>query len=340
MFDFILQLEQAKTKNGIVRSFVEGIGKIIPFESFAAIFLKTQRLVGGSSGIESLPLEYVERFRTISPPYCKSESLRYPSEGFFRIRRIDYGRYRDSEFYAEFSRPCRVEYALVYPLPEGRYVPAISRSASEPDFSEREERILGILAPHFNYIATTIERFEKSDPLFTVARAIAKRFPTLSFREAEIADLLCRGLDIPDIAERLFLSSWIVETHLFDLCEKLQAKSRARAVAFLNEALDEERATLPERWAGGPSRVNLASSPTLNLIEEHFIGEYSLSLREKEVAALLLDRYDYDTIASILGISVNTLKVHVKSVYRKCDVSARKELLELVSRLKTAYRLA
>ena len=52
----------------------------------------------------------------------------------------------------------------------------------------------------------------------------------------------------------------------------------------------------------------------------------NLTRREIEIAALLLERLDYHTIASKLFISPNTLKTHVKHIYDKLKVANRKEM--------------
>lgn len=81
------------------------------------------------------------------------------------------------------------------------------------------------------------------------------------------------------------------------------------------------------------SYARISPDRAIGILRGHFDGEYRLSDREAEVARLLLDRYDYGTIASLLGISVNTAKVHAKNIYRKCDVSGRKSLIALAARL-------
>lgn len=55
-----------------------------------------------------------------------------------------------------------------------------------------------------------------------------------------------------------------------------------------------------------------------------------LTPREYEIAALILERYDNETIASRLFISKNTLKVHISRIYQKFQVSRKKELLKLI----------
>jgi two-component system nitrate/nitrite response regulator NarL len=55
--------------------------------------------------------------------------------------------------------------------------------------------------------------------------------PVLTDREREVLALLCDGLSAPQIAERLFLGTATVKTHLAHLYGKLGVSDRAAAVA-------------------------------------------------------------------------------------------------------------
>ena len=59
-----------------------------------------------------------------------------------------------------------------------------------------------------------------------------QRMPSLSKREREIMDLLSQGLTGEDVAERLFLSSETVKTHIRNAMSKLEAHTRVHAVAI------------------------------------------------------------------------------------------------------------
>lgn len=56
-----------------------------------------------------------------------------------------------------------------------------------------------------------------------------------------------------------------------------------------------------------------------------------LTEREQEIARLVLDGYTNKELANSLKISVNTIKVHTKNIYTKCNVTDR---LSLFSYLK------
>jgi DNA-binding CsgD family transcriptional regulator len=47
--------------------------------------------------------------------------------------------------------------------------------------------------------------------------------------------------------------------------------------------------------------------------------------RERDVCALFSRGLTYDEVAHVLGISVNTVRQHVRSLYKKLDVSSKIE---------------
>lgn len=71
---------------------------------------------------------------------------------------------------------------------------------------------------------------------------------------------------------------------------------------------------------------------SLTAVNTMFEKEYRLTTREMEIASYLAERYDYETIVGKLFISVNTLKAHIKNIYRKYDIPNRKSLVELIER--------
>jgi DNA-binding NarL/FixJ family response regulator len=80
-----------------------------------------------------------------------------------------------------------------------------------------------------------------------LSRKTTQRMPSLSKREREIMDLLAHGLTGEDVAERLFLSSETVKTHIRNAMSKLEAHTRVHAVAI---ALREGFISPPEGNGG------------------------------------------------------------------------------------------
>lgn len=61
-------------------------------------------------------------------------------------------------------------------------------------------------------------------------------------------------------------------------------------------------------------------------------GNY-LTSRELEIAAILLERHDNQSISDKLSISINTTKVHISRIYQKFQVTKKKDFVNYVNQL-------
>ncbi len=73
-----------------------------------------------------------------------------------------------------------------------------------------------------------------------------------------------------------------------------------------------------------PSLIHLHVSYAFN----HF-GEHLLSIREREVAILIIKGYSLKSIAELLQVAFGTVKVHCKNMYKKLDINSQSELFSL-----------
>ncbi len=71
-------------------------------------------------------------------------------------------------------------------------------------------------------------------------------------------------------------------------------------------------------------------STDVSLDKSNVVQIYGFSDREKEVLDLLMEGKTYMEIGDILYISINTVKSHVKSIYKKCSVSNKVQLLHKI----------
>ena len=56
----------------------------------------------------------------------------------------------------------------------------------------------------------------------------------LTGRQLEVAELVARGLSNKDIAKKLDISAYTVETHVRNILERLDATNRAQIVAWVS----------------------------------------------------------------------------------------------------------
>ncbi len=73
---------------------------------------------------------------------------------------------------------------------------------------------------------------------------------------------------------------------------------------------------------------NLKSQDIVTI--ETFCTKYDISRREKEVLLLIIKKYTNPQMSQKLFVSINTIKKHIKNIYRKTEVNNRGDLLGLL----------
>lgn len=108
---------------------------------------------------------------------------------------------------------------------------------------------------------------------------------------------------------------------------RAQRRFQARDVDVLRGELDVIAALVRkhfDRPAGPPEPPDIGRSITEALA---CFGDGVLTLREREVAALILRGHSSRSISELIGATVGTVKIHRKNLYRKLRISSQSELL-------------
>jgi DNA-binding CsgD family transcriptional regulator len=83
-----------------------------------------------------------------------------------------------------------------------------------------------------------------------------------------------------------------------------------------------------------PQKVRMTRMIALSLAEEakrESLAHCGLTNREMQVTLLILDGYTAAAVSTKLGISLNTVRFHLRNTYRKCNIVSKAELVELVA---------
>ena len=67
--------------------------------------------------------------------------------------------------------------------------------------------------------------------------------------------------------------------------------------------------------------------------------EHNLSQREKEILLLMAEGLDYKSIADKVFISYDTVRTHVKHIYKKLHVNSRSEAVQKAAQLRAFSKL-
>lgn len=88
---------------------------------------------------------------------------------------------------------------------------------------------------HAIKIATAGGTYMSIDAARILENRSVKEPPKLTRREKEVLALISEGLTTPEMAERLFVSAWTIESHRKSLLAKLNVKNTASLIKFALE---------------------------------------------------------------------------------------------------------
>ncbi len=146
------------------------------------------------------------------PDYSGDQRSVTTISDFYSLREL-----RATGMYADYLRPSGLarEIMVCLPSPPRRTVRLVLFRGPGPDFSERDRALLTLLRPH----------------LHALHRAGTRAVPDLTTRQRQLLRLVAEGYTNGQIARRLGLADSTVRTHLENIFERLQVRSRAAAVA-------------------------------------------------------------------------------------------------------------
>ncbi len=98
---------------------------------------------------------------------------------------------------------------------------------------EQDLAILRSLQPHLQNLYNIHAKLAHLATEYLYAAELAGDCRLLSKREAEVARLLCRRLNIAEIATFLLISPRTVQTHIKSIYEKLRVRSRRQLLQKL-----------------------------------------------------------------------------------------------------------
>jgi DNA-binding CsgD family transcriptional regulator len=76
--------------------------------------------------------------------------------------------------------------------------------------------------------------------------------------------------------------------------------------------------------------LTIGDSPPSTVLRDDLRAAYGLTVAESAVAAELYTGKSLARVAEVLGLSVNTVKTHVKRVFRKCNVRSHVQLVKRI----------
>lgn len=151
-------------------------------------------------------------------------------------------------------------------------------------------------------------------------------------------DVVIMDIDMPGIdgiegvklIRKNFPTIQILMLTVFDDDEKVFAAIQAGASGYIlkNAEPDNLLHAISEVYNGGAPMTPVIARKVLEQFQTFLPGEkthYHLSIREKEVLALLVNGLSYKMIAGKLEITYDTVRAHMKKIYEKLHVASMTE---------------
>lgn len=121
----------------------------------------------------------------------------------------------------------------------------------------------------------------------------------------------------------------VIMLTVFEEAERVYAALQAGAMGYLLKSTPPDAliAAIHEAHEGGaPMTPSIARKVLLQLhAPPSASGDHGLNAREREVLQCLVDGLSYKMVGDKLGISINTVRSHIKHIYEKLHVRSNTE---------------
>jgi DNA-binding NarL/FixJ family response regulator len=166
----------------------------------------------------------------------------------------------------------------------------------------------------------------------------------LTTRECEVLELVANGLSGDQVGDVLGISTNTVRTHVQNLMRKLGVRTRLEAVSLAHQAglVGLAPSLSPEAPAVPATLPVLLEDIVQRRLDQDAVHDRwsTLTNRERQVFALLVQGYDHRRIADALFLSPHTSRTHIQKLLAKLGVHSRVEAAAMAIRYNLMVDLA
>ncbi len=175
---------------------------------------------------------------------------------------------------------------------------------------------------------------------------IKRAAPDVVLMDIEMPGL--NGIEIARLVQQQYPDIKIVIQTVFNDSEKIFQALCAGASGYIlkNDPPQKCLEAIKEVYSGGASmNVSVAKKALAFFSSAVFNNfpvtdeEHNLSQREKEILLLMAEGIDYKSIAEKIFIGYDTVRTHVKHIYKKLHVNSRSEAITKAAQLKALSKI-
>ncbi len=175
---------------------------------------------------------------------------------------------------------------------------------------------------------------------------IKKSNPDVLLMDIEMPGM--NGIEVTRQMQQYHPEIKIVIQTVFNDSEKIFSALCAGASGYIlkNDPPNKYLEAITEVYNGGASmNVSVAKKALAFFSASNFAShpvtdeEHNLSQREKEILQLMTEGLDYKAISEKIFISYDTVRTHVKHIYKKLHVNSRSEAVRKAAQLKAFSKI-
>jgi DNA-binding CsgD family transcriptional regulator len=237
--ELILNCGEAKTPHELSANMFEHIDLIVPFDQGRIYTLNPNEEVSADTlfGVDKRwPRMYYDYYSQIlDGRYSLQRNMHKNGRVIASHAKIcvyDWSAISDDEFIADYIRPQRIRHSVGFGLYDMRFVckrVCIIDRTRHGGFSKPELDVLGVIVSHLENLHRNF--YIDADRECSVGRPGMDE--TLTARENEIADMICKGYAPEKIADILFVSRATVYKHIAHIHTKIGVSSRQELIVKL-----------------------------------------------------------------------------------------------------------
>lgn len=214
----------------------------------------------------------------------------------------------------------------------------LHRSKDKPDFDENDMFFLQLLQPHISTIFHIIHRMTTVNYLESDRGNLWSKGLCLMDENLTIVGGNVTALDMLKVST-VFGSS--VLYHIKEICEDLQSEqTKGTGIALRQTSIQTQNGTLLVdvvlQWdEKKKARKFFLSMESDSQNQQTTDYKFKFTKREADIIDGIIQGKNNGQLAAALGLSENTIKTHIQSIYRKAGAKNRTELAYLLMRGNT-----
>ena len=273
----------------------------------------------------------------------------------------DEHRLKESLFYRNYMAPVNGRYVIGLLFWNGGRllgVIVIMRSTKQGSFSQTDRKLLRQLYTQFQTALDRLRSIEREHTERLAFQEFLRRIPLptvllrwnlqLVYRNQAASDF-CSVWERGSEQARLLKTKVPLPPEILDRCRILKKKwEQLNPLSFSTSVFKDQIVHHPKRWHLRAT-ISLKQISSTGVARPHFLIEFEnlrsadrkrqvatlshlvqLTRREQQLAQLVCDGRSNQEIADESGLSLETVKKHLHSIFRKLEVSSRGRLMALM----------